>query len=35
MLECKQKDEALYLLVKDIKKIRPNYKWIDESTFEI
>lgn len=35
MLECKQKDEALYLLVKEIKNIRPNYKWIDESSFEV
>jgi UV DNA damage endonuclease len=35
MLECKQKDEALYLLVKDIKSIRPEYKWIDNSTLEI
>ena len=35
MLECKQKDEALYLLAEDIKKIRPQYKWIDNSSFEI
>ena len=35
MLECKQKDEALYLLVDDIKKIRPNYRWVDETTLEI
>lgn len=35
MLECKQKDEALFLLVKEIKNIRPNYKWIDESSFEV
>lgn len=35
MLECKQKDEALYKLVKDIKVIRPQYKWIDNSTFEL
>lgn len=35
MLECKQKDEALYLLVKEIKNIRPDYKWIDESSFEV
>lgn len=34
MLECKQKDMALFKLVEDIKIIRPNYKWIDESTFE-
>lgn len=35
MLECKQKDEALFLLMKEIKNIRPNYKWIDESSFEV
>ncbi|WP_026886116.1 UV DNA damage repair endonuclease UvsE [Clostridium beijerinckii] len=35
MLECKQKDEALYKLVKDIKVIRPQYKWVDNSTFEL
>lgn len=35
MLECKQKDEALYLLAKEIKAIRPKYKWIDESSFEV
>lgn len=35
MLECKQKDEALYLLSKQIKEIRLQYKWIDESSFEI
>jgi len=35
MLECKQKDEALYLLTKDIKIIRPHYKWIDDSSFEV
>lgn len=35
MLECKQKDEALYLLAKEIKAIRPKYKWIDDSSFEV
>ncbi len=35
MLECKQKDEALYLLAKEIKAIRPEYKWIDQSSFEV
>lgn len=35
MLECKQKDEALYALVEDIKKMRPEFKWIDDSSFEI
>ena len=33
MLECKQKDEALYKLVEDIKRIKPEYRWIDQSTF--
>lgn len=33
MLECKEKDLALYKLVKDIKKLRPEYTWIDQSTF--
>lgn len=35
MLECKQKDEALYKLVDDIKTIKSQYKWIDESSFEV
>ncbi|NFG23013.1 UV DNA damage repair endonuclease UvsE [Clostridium botulinum] len=35
MLECKQKDLALFNLVEEIKKIKPNYKWIDQSTFEV
>ncbi|WP_252226124.1 UV DNA damage repair endonuclease UvsE [Clostridium sp. ZBS2] len=34
MLECKQKDIALFKLVEEIKEIKPNYKWIDQSTFE-
>lgn len=33
MLECKEKDIALIQLVKDIKIIKPQYKWIDESSF--
>ena len=33
MLECKQKDLALYKLVEDIKKLDTNIKWIDESSF--
>lgn len=33
MLECKKKDEALYKLVEDIKRIKPQYEWIDQSTF--
>jgi len=32
MLECKEKDVALFKLVKDIKEIRPDYKWLDETT---
>lgn len=35
MLECKKKDEALYTLVEDIKNIKPQYKWIDQSSFEV
>lgn len=34
MLECKEKDIALYKLAKDIRSIRPKYKWLDESTLE-
>ncbi|MGL5354488.1 MAG: UV DNA damage repair endonuclease UvsE [Clostridium sp.] len=33
MLECKEKDVALIKLAKDIKEIKPEYKWIDESSF--
>ena len=35
MLECKMKDEALYKLSKDIKRIKPEYEWVDESTFVV
>ncbi|SHJ55409.1 UV-damage endonuclease [Hathewaya proteolytica DSM 3090] len=35
MLECKEKDVALFKLVEDIKLIKPQYKWIDETTFII
>jgi UV DNA damage endonuclease len=35
MLEAKQKDIALYKLVSDIKELRKDIHWIDESTFEI
>ncbi|MBF8983815.1 UV DNA damage repair endonuclease UvsE [Lutibacter sp. B2] len=35
MIEAKQKDLALYGLVRDIKSLRPNLKWIDETTIEI
>lgn len=34
MLECKEKDIALYKLVEDLKEINPLLKWIDNSTFE-
>lgn len=33
MLEAKSKDLALFKLAKDIKIMRPNWKWINESTF--
>lgn len=33
MLECKEKDVALLKLASDIKEIKPEYKWIDESSF--
>lgn len=35
MLECKEKDMALIQLVKDIKDISLDCKWIDESSFII
>ncbi|RDY28970.1 UV DNA damage repair endonuclease UvsE [Romboutsia weinsteinii] len=35
MIEAKQKDLALFKLVKDLKQIRPKYKYIDETTIEI
>lgn len=35
MLECKEKDVALFKLVKDIKEIKPEYKWIDETTLNV
>ncbi len=35
MLEAKKKDQALFQLVKDIKAIRPNWKWIDNTTLEV
>lgn len=35
MLETKKKDLALLELVYNIKKLRPDYKWIDQSTFEV
>lgn len=35
MIEAKKKDQALFQLANDIKAIRPNWKWIDNSTFEL
>ena len=35
MLECKEKDVALFKLVQDIKEINNKYNWIDESTVVI
>lgn len=35
MLECKEKDLALFKLAEDIKIIKPEYKWNDETTLEI
>ena len=33
MLECKEKDLALFKLADDIKELKPEYKWLDKSTF--
>lgn len=33
MLECKEKDLALFKLTNDIKELKPEYKWVDKSTF--
>lgn len=35
MIEAKKKDLSLYRLVQDIKELRTNWTWIDESTFEL
>lgn len=35
MLKCKEKDVALFKLVDDIREIRPEYKWIDETTLNL
>lgn len=35
MLECKEKDVALFKLVDDIKAIKPEYKWLDKTTLLI
>lgn len=32
MLECKEKDVALFKLVSDIKEFKPEYQWLDETT---
>lgn len=34
MIEAKKKDQALFKLVDDIKALRPDYRWIDNTTFE-
>lgn len=35
MLEAKKKDLSLYQLVEDLKEIRPQWKWVDNSTLEL
>lgn len=35
MIEAKKKDLALYDLVSSIKELREDWKWIDDSTFEL
>jgi UV DNA damage endonuclease len=35
MIEAKKKDESLYKLVEDLKELKKEWKWIDESTIEI
>jgi UV DNA damage endonuclease len=35
MLEAKNKDQALFQLIKDIKSIRPDWNWIDNTTLEV
>jgi UV DNA damage endonuclease len=35
MLEAKKKDQALFQLIDDIKAIRPNWNWIDNTTLEV
>lgn len=35
MLECKKKDVALYKLVENIKQLKKDWKWIDETTLEL
>ncbi len=35
ILECKEKDIALFKLVDDIKRLKPEYNWIDKTTLNI
>lgn len=35
MLECKKKEQALFQLVEDLKRQRPQWKWVDNTTLEI
>ncbi len=35
MLEAKMKDKALFQLIDDIKIIKPNWNWIDNTTLEV
>ena len=35
MLECKEKDFALFKLTEDIKALKSEYSWIDETTFVV
>ncbi len=35
MIESKQKDRALFKLIKDIKAIQPQIQWMDETTMKI
>lgn len=35
MLECKEKDLALFKLVNEIRELRPEFKWIDKTTLEL
>ncbi|MBE6054198.1 MAG: UV DNA damage repair endonuclease UvsE [Clostridium sartagoforme] len=35
MLECKEKDIALFKLVNEIAEVKPEYKWVDKTTLNI
>jgi UV DNA damage endonuclease len=35
MLESKKKDLSLFALVKDIKALKPEWQWADQTTLEI